>query len=152
MARHHAGAKARRRGANDRFGAHFMRHPYGGLSDGVGGHIWRRHVIYPQKVRLLKEAIPGNRAIFGPFGNPRQGLHRFDRVFAAGGLGAQHDGIAAVQHGIGHIAGFGTSGGGRVHHALQHLGGGNHRHAHLQTATNNLLLVKGHVFGCRFHA
>ena len=47
--------------------------------------------------------------------------HGLQGVVPLGGLPAQHDGVVAVQHGIGHVAGLGAGGAGLLDHALQHL-------------------------------
>ena len=101
--------------------AALVRHAHGGVRDGIGGHVGRGHValhLPTRHISTLKKAILRDEVVLGAFGDAGQGLHRFDGVLAGGGFGAQHHGIAAIEHGVGHIAGLGAGGRGRVHHTL----------------------------------
>ena len=48
-------------------------------------------------------------------------LDGFDRILAGRAFGGEHDGVAAVVDGIGHVAGFGARGARILDHGFQHL-------------------------------
>ena len=50
-----------------------------------------------------------------------------DRMVADGRLAAEHTSISAVEDCVGHVAGFCSCGSSIVMHALEHLGGDDHR-------------------------
>ena len=70
---------------------------------------------------------PPGAGLFGLLGDIGHSAHRPGRIAADCGFFGQHDRIAAVQHGVGHIGDFGAGGAGRGDHRDQHMGGGNDR-------------------------
>ena len=133
-------------------------HPQGG-----GAGIGQRHNRFGAKVVSREQRAHGNGlvdvgesfarevgvqshflGVFGGFANLRHLLHGFQRVFADRGLGAQHDRVGAIEHGIGHVADFSA----RRHrvgdHALHHLGGGDGDLVHFTREFDHAFLQGGH--------
>ena len=54
----------------------------------------------------------------------RHGAHGFEGVVAGGGFGAEHDGVGAIEYGVGDVGDFGAGRHGVVNHAFHHLCGG----------------------------
>ncbi len=76
----------------------------------------------------------------------------FAGIAAARSFRRKHDGIAAVENGIGHVAGFGACGPRVFDHRLKHLGGRDHRLAPLGGAADHMLLNDWNFFRRHFHA
>ena len=77
--------------------------------------------------------------------------HGFQRVFAHRRFGAEHDGIGAIEHGIGHVADLGAGGQGVGDHAFHHLRGGDDQFVHLPRHANHFFLQCGHGGVAHFH-
>src|SRR3989344_5155923 len=72
------------------------------------------------------------------------GRDRLNRILARGGLGRKHDGIGAVEHGVGHVGDFGARRHRAVDHGFHHLGGGNDRLVHLARELDQAFLNRWH--------
>ena len=77
---------------------------------------------------------------------------RFARILSAGGFGGEHDGVGAVENGVGHVAGLGARGARVFDHRFEHLGGGDDGLAPGGGAANDVLLNDGNFFGRHFDA
>ena len=67
-------------------------------------------------------------------------------------LGREHDGVRAVEHGVGDIGRLGPGRPLLADHALQHLGGGDRGNAETTGGAENLLLQDRHLLGRRLGA
>lgn len=70
----------------------------------------------------MGEAL-GEDVFFGGFDDAGHGADGFDGVFADAGFAGEHDGVGAVDDGVGDVGGFGAGGPGVVDHRVEHLGG-----------------------------
>ncbi len=67
-------------------------------------------------------------------------------VLAAGGFGGEHDGVGAVEDGVGDVAGFGARGARVFDHRFEHLRGGDDRLAPGGGAADHVLLNHRNFF------
>lgn len=65
----------------------------------------------------------GEDVFFGGFDDAGHGFDGFDGVFADAGFAGEHDGVGAVDDGVGDVGCFGSGGAGVVDHRVEHLGG-----------------------------
>ena len=78
--------------------------------------------------------------LFGGSADLCHGAHGFKRVGACGGFGAEHDGVGAVQYGVGDVGDF-SAGRHRVgDHAFHHLCGGDGEAAQLARGADDAFL------------
>ncbi len=83
------------------------------------------------------------------FGFDHDARHDGDRlagILSAGGFGGEHDGVGAVEDGVGHIAGLGAGGTRIFDHRFEHLGRGDDRLAAGGGAADDMLLNDGNFF------
>ena len=78
-------------------------------------------------------------------------LHGFQRVFADRGFRAQHDGVGAVEHGVGHVADLGAGRHRVGDHALHHLCGGDGDFVHFARHFDHAFLQSGNGGIADFH-
>ena len=105
------------------------------LSDRVEplrGDLWRRRVDRSRQPRsavpFLERQPPIGKVL--RFGRPRDPPHHLDdepRVVADRGLAGEHAGIGAVEDGVGDVGRLGPRRPSRMLHAVEHLGGDDHR-------------------------
>ena len=108
------------------------------------GRIHRRHGdrLF-DIVELHVQTVFGNvdaRDLLGAQTNARHRRHGFRRVLASSGFRRQHDGVGAVQHGVGHVHDFGAGRHRVGDHRLHHLGRGDHRAVQGAGAADQFLL------------
>ena len=77
---------------------------------------------------------------FGFDHDARHDGNRFARILSAGGFAGEHDGVGAVEDGVGHVTGLGARGARVFDHRLEHLGGGDDGLAPGGGAANDVLL------------
>ena len=85
--------------------------------------------------------------VFGGAGDEGHGADGFDGVFAAGGLAGEHEGVGAVEDGVGDVGEFGAGGARIDDHRVEHLGGGDDGFAGLAAAADDGFLGEGDAFG-----
>ena len=66
---------------------------------------------------------------------------------SAGGFAGEHDGVGAVENGVGNVTGLGARGARVFDHRLEHLGGDDHRLAPFRGAADHVLLNDGNFLG-----
>jgi len=89
---------------------------------------------------------------FGEGGDFCEHGHRFLGEFTNGGFAREHDGVSAVENGIGDVGGFGASGEAAGNHGLEHLRRGDNGFAGATGAGDQLFLPECHFFDRDFHA
>ena len=92
---------------------------------------------------------------FGRFRGAHDAVHHVQhqqRVSTSGGLGRQHDRVAAVPDCIGHVARLGPRGRLLGDHRFEHLRGGNHRYAAVIGVLNDAFLEHRHLLGRQLDA
>ena len=80
--------------------------------------------------RAPRRSSPLGRGLALAFHLPRDavhGLNRLERVLAHRRLGREHDGVGAVQDGVGHVGRLGPGRPRSVNHRLEHLRRGDDR-------------------------
>ena len=143
--RNHAGGVAGLGEDGDR--AH--RQIFGGVRDGFANGFGDGESVMLAAAAELHEV---RHVAFGFDHDARHDRHRLARILAAGGFGREHDGIGAVENGVGHVAGFGARGARILDHRLEHLRGGDDRLAPSGGAADHMLLDDGNFFGRHFDA
>jgi hypothetical protein len=83
---------------------------------------------------------------FGFDDDARHDGNGFAGILAAGGFGGEHDGVGAVENGVGDVAGFGARGARVFDHRLEHLRGGDDGLAPGGGAADDVLLNDGNFF------
>ena len=76
----------------------------------------------------------------------------FDGVIAGSGFGGEHDGVGAVEDGIGDVGSFGAGGARILGHGLQHLRGGDDGPAKVAGARDDVFLNDRNFFRIHFDA
>ena len=100
---------------------------------GVGGLLaWR------EKGSLLGEV--GTTTALDATGNPVEDLDAIDRIFANGGLTAEHNGIGLLEDGIGDISNLSTGRNRILDHRLEHMSGDDDLLADLEGGLEDLAL------------
>src|SRR5580700_6497637 len=89
---------------------------------------------------------------FGFDDDARHDGNGFAGILAAGGFGGEHDGVSAVEDGVGYVAGFGARGARVFDHRLEHLGCGDDRFAPGGGAADHMLLNDRNFFRRHFYA
>src|SRR5579872_2902337 len=89
---------------------------------------------------------------FGFDDDARHDRDRFARILAAGSFGGEHDGVAAVEDGVGYIAGLGARGARVLDHRFEHLRSGDDRLSPGGGTPDDVLLNDGNFFRRDFHA
>ena len=79
-------------------------------------------------------------------------LHGFQRIRARRGFGGEHQRVAAVEDGVGHVGSFGARGTRILRHGFEHLRRGDHREARFAGPGDDLFLHHGHFFRAHLHA
>ena len=106
----------------------------------------------PRCSRRRRNWTKSSHVAFGFDDDARHDGDRFARVLAAGGFGREHDGVGAVEDGVGHVAGFGARGARVFDHRLEHLRGGDDGLAPGRGAANDVLLNDRDFFRRHFDA
>ena len=75
-----------------------------------------------------------------------------DGVGAGGGLAGEHDGVGAVEDGVGDVGGLRAGGAGGAGHGLEHLGGGDDGLAGFVAALDHALLREEDLLEVDLHA
>lgn len=83
---------------------------------------------------------------FGVLDNAGGGFYCLERVFADGGFVAKHDGVGAVNNGVGYVGDFGAGGAGFFHHGSEHLGGYDDGFFGFEAFVDDFLLQDHHFF------
>jgi hypothetical protein len=89
---------------------------------------------------------------FGFDDDARHDGNGFAGILAAGGFGGEHDGVGAVENGVGDVAGFGARGARVFDHRLEHLRGGDYGLAPGGGAADDVLLNDWDFFRRHFYA
>ncbi len=79
-------------------------------------------------------------------------VHRLEGKLAGRRLCREHHRVRPLEDRGRHVGGFGPGGSGRVDHALQHLGGDDHRLAEIAGETDDAFLDERHLLGRKLDA
>lgn len=98
-----------------------------------------------------REAL-GEDVFLGGFDDAGHGADGFDGVFADAGFAGEHDGVGAVDDGVGDVGGFCAGGAGVVDHRVEHLGGDDDGFGVALGEFDGALLDDGDLFEGHFDA
>ena len=96
----------------------------------------------PQRLELGRLVVLAD-VVLGLLDDPRHGLDDQDGVLAGGGLAREHQGVGAVEDGVGDVGRLGAGGARLLDHRLEHLGRHDHRLAGEAAGGDDLLLQHG---------
>ena len=139
------GCGARIGEGDDGFGVGLFGHLAGIVADRFGQE--RGGELHGRMLLDIVKAVS-----FGPADDAVHVGHHPHGVFAYGGLAAEHEAVAAVEHGVGHIGSLGARGAEVLDHALHHLRGDDHRLGLLDAFLDDLLLDDRHLAERDLHA
>ena len=89
---------------------------------------------------------------FGFANNAVHHGHRLDRVAADGRFAGEHQRVAAIENGVGHVGSFGAGGPRALRHRIEHLCSSDDGHERIACVRDDLLLHNWHFFGAHFNA
>src|SRR5580658_319338 len=122
---------------------------FGGVRDGFADGFGDGESAVLAAAAVLDEV---SHVAFGFDDDARHDGDGFAGILAASGFSGEHDGVGAVEDGVGYVAGFGARGARVFDHRLEHLRSGDYRLAPGGGTADYVLLNDGDFFRGHFYA